>query len=192
MDEKNAKSPDEQIVQDMNKGNLSPIEKALDETYLDPLSFFSVEGKPKKKLKRTGFGITRKIKQLGELMFRFENGDKTLENGEKVEPLSDKEEKQLEKELIKFFKDTLTPLTNEESESYGFTEFIYIRRAIEMRQARANGVSPEEYVRNEGKDRELNYRGQVALRERAIKALEDGDKDFIIELNKTKEILEEQ
>jgi len=192
MDEKNAKSPDDKLVQDMNKGNLSPEDKALDDTYLDPLSFFSEDGKPRKRLKRTGFGITKQIKRIGELTFRFEQGGKKLEDGELIEPLSDKEEKQLEYELKTFFKDTLTPITKDEIENYGFTEFIYIRRAIEMRQARANGVSPEEYVKNEQKDRELAIRGEVALKEQAIKALEIGDKDFISELNKTKELLGQQ
>jgi len=192
MDEKNAKSPDDKLVQDMNKGNLSPEDKALDDTYLDPLSFFSEDGKPRKRLKRTGFGITKQIKRIGELTFRFEQGGKKLEDGELIEPLSDKEEKQLENELKTFFKDTLTPITKDEIENYGFTEFIYIRRAIEMRQARANGVSPEEYVKNEQKDRELAIRGEVALKEQAIKALEIGDKDFISELNKTKELLGQQ
>lgn len=190
MSKKNAKSPsDEKLVEDMNKGNLSPDDKALDETYLDPISCLSTEGEPKKKLKRTGFGITKQIKRINEAIFRFENGGIILEDGSKVEPLSDEEETQLEKGLLKFFKDTITPLTAEEAREYGITEFVYIRRAIAMRQARANGISPEEFLETEKKDRELAMRGQIAFKETSIKALESGDKDFIKELNKTMKLL---
>ncbi len=172
---KNAKSPDEQLAEDMNNGYLTPDEKAIDTTYLDPISYFGED----KKLKRTGFGVTLQLKKLGELIFRFENEGKTGSDGNLIQSLSDEELDKMEKEFKSFFKNTITPLTADEVKDYGITEFIYVRRAIHMRQARANGITPEEFLKQEKEDNELGRRAGIAEQTMMLTAMEKGDMDFI-------------